>query len=371
MELKTIGIFSKLGMPGGSENRVTQLANSLCKRMATFIFAEKDFSRKLKSQLNPLVILREHTTETPRYRSELQNIDALLVVNSDSYSFCKAAYWDGTQAKHHKHHIDLSQIPVIGFLFNYVVGPAQNLVDLVKINPRLKILCAANWFISNLETEKKFAELRKLNIPTIQVNSPVSPSFDLPKTPSDRIRINRHSMAFAYKHDEDNIRIVKTLCEKYGDRISFKWMGVPSHVRNIKSKDKHDKVPYRDVLSSNKQFHNQQEYSIPVPEFLQETDILFFDISRHRKEPWPRTIAEGMMAGCCCVTNNSYGMAEQIDSGTTGYLFDDAEQAIAQLSHLIENPEKIDEIGEKAREHARLNFLDDAVITKTLDFLRS
>lgn len=367
--MKTIGIFSKLGMPGGSENRVTHLANCLCKRMATFIFAEKEFSKKLKPQLDSRIVLREHTTETPKHRSELQNIDALLVVNSDSYSFCKKAYWDGSQGKHHKHNINISQIPSIGFLFNYVVSPAQNLVDLSKVNPNLKILCTSNWFIKNLQTEKKFDKLRALNLPIKQINSPVSGIFDRPKTPGDRIRINRHSMAFAYKHDQDNIEVVEALCNKYGKKISFKWMGVPSHVRNIHSKDKHDKVPYREVLAKHKQMHIISEYFVPVPDLLQETDILFFDISRHRKEPWPRTIAEGMLSGCCCVTNNNYGMAEQIKHGETGFLFDNAEQAIEQLSHLIENPEKIKEVGEKAREHAKQNWLDEVVVDQTLEFL--
>ena len=197
-------------------------------------------------------------------------------------------------------------------------------------------------------------------------NSPVSPAFDLKKSSSDKIRINRHSMGFAYKHDADNIEIVSDLCKKYDDKISFKWMGVPSQVRDITSDDKKARIPYRDVLNRLKQVTIVPEYNIPVPKFLQETDILFFDISRHRKEPWPRTIAEGMMAGCCCVTNNNYGMAEQIEHGKNGYLFNNKDEALEQLSHLIENPEKIKEIGEKAREHARLHFLDRVVVDKIL-----
>ena len=46
--IKTLGIFSKLGMAGGSENRVTQLANSFARFMPTYIFAEKSFSKRLK-----------------------------------------------------------------------------------------------------------------------------------------------------------------------------------------------------------------------------------------------------------------------------------------------------------------------------------
>jgi len=367
--MKTIGIFSKLGMPGGSENRVTHLANCLCKRLTTYIFAEKEFSQKLKTQLDPRIILREHTTETKRFRYELQGIDALLVVNSDSYSFCKKSYWDGTQRKHHKHVIDISQIPSIGFLYNYVVSPAQNLVDLSKVNPNLKILCTSDWFINNIKTESKFEKLRAKNIPMIQINSPVGGKFDVPKKSGEKIRINRHSMAFAYKHDEDNIKIVDTLCEKYGDKISFKWMGVPSHVRDTNSKDKHDKVSYRDVLNLHPQMEIVQTYSMSVPDLLQETDILFFDISRHRKEPWPRTIAEGMLGGCCCVTNNNYGMAEQIENDKTGYLFNNVEQAIEQLSYLIDNPERIKEVGEAAREHAKNHWLDEVVVDQTLEFL--
>ncbi len=369
LNMKTIGIFSKLGMPGGSENRVTHLANCLSRRMATFIFAEKSFSSKLKPQLDSRVVLRENTTETPKHRSELENIDILLVVNSDSYSFCKKSYWDGSQGKHHKHNINISQIPSIGFLFNYVVSPAQNLVDLSKVNPNIKILCTSDWFIKNLETESKFEKLRALKIPTMQINSPVGGQFNVPKQPGDKIRINRHSMAFAYKHDQDNMQIVEALCKKYGEKISFKWMGVPSHVRDINSKNKKDKVPYREVLDKHKQMTIVPEYTMSVPDLLKETDILFFDISRHRKEPWPRTIAEGMLGGCCCVTNNNYGMVEQIKHGETGYLFNTAEQAIEQLSNLIEHPEQIKEVGEAGREHARSHWLDEVVIDQTLEFL--
>jgi len=369
-------------MPGGSENRTLQLANAFCKRVTTYIFAEKVFSSKLKTQLDKRVILRENITETARYRYELQGVDGLLIINSDSYSFCKAAYWDGTQGKHHKQNIDISQIPSIVVLFNYVVSPAQWIADskpekkpkdawkgLHTVNPNIKILCTSKWFAKNIETEDKFKALRKLNLPIDIINSPVSSDFDLEKPDSDKIRINRHSMSFAYKHDEDNLEIVRTLVEKYDKKISFKWMGVPSHVRDAKSSDKNKKVPYKEIL---KQYVDCVEaYSIPVPQLLQETDILFFDISRFRKEPWPRTIAEGMMAGCCCVTNNNYGMAEQIESGKTGYLFDNKKQAIEQLSYLIENPDKIKEIGENARADARLHFLDDVIVDKTLKFISS
>ncbi len=131
----------------------------------------------------------------------------------------------------------------------------------------------------------------------------------------------------------------------------------------------HDKVPYIEVLDQHKQMTIVPEYTMSVPDLLQETDILFFYISRHRKEPWPRTIAEGMLGGCCCVTNNNYGMAEQIEHETTGYLFDNAEQAIEQLSYLIEHPDKIKEVGEAAREYAKNHWLDDVVIDQTLEFL--
>jgi glycosyltransferase involved in cell wall biosynthesis len=350
--------------------------------MVTYIFAEKEFSNKLKSQLDSRVILREHTTETKRFRYELQGIDALLVVNSDSYSFCKKSYWDGTQEKHHKHDIDISQIPTIGFLFNYVVSPAQWLADshdkkkpkdawegLCQTNSNIKIMCTSQWFKKNIETEDKFKKLRELNVPLCTICSPVSAAYDLPKTPSDKIRINRHSMAFAYKHDQDNLRIVETLCKKYGDKISFKWMGVPSHVRDVSSKNKNDKVPYRKVLDKHEQMTVIEQYSMPVPDLLEETDILFFDISRHRKEPWPRTIAEGMLGGCCCVTNNNYGMAEQIETDKTGYLFNNADQAIEQLSYLIEHPDKVKKVGQAAREHAKSHWLDEVVIDQTLEFL--
>lgn len=380
--MRTIGIFSKLGMPGGSENRVTHLANSFCKVMPTYIFAQESFSSKLKPILDKRIILRENSVHTKQYIYEMQGVDALLVVNSDSYSFCKASFWDGTQGKHHTNNIDLSQIPQLAFLFNYVVSPAQWLYDspsdkkekdkwtgLYRVNPNIKILTTSKWFINLLETENKFRALREINFPMQSIESPVSIDFAKPKTESKTIRINRHSMAFSYKHDQENIWIVKKLCEKYGDKISFKWMGVPSHVRDIKSSNKKDKVAYKSILEENSQFKSLEAYQTPVPNLLSETDILFFYISRHRKEPWPRTIAEGMMAGCCCVTNNNYGMAEQIDNGKTGYLFNNAEEAYSQLCDLIDNPVKIKEMGNNAQNVAKQEFLNDKIIEKTMRFL--
>lgn len=367
--METIGIFSKLGMPGGSEHRVTQLANAFVRKMPTYIFAERHFSDKLKPLLDPRVVLRENAVSTKKSVSELQGVDKLVIVNSDSYSFTKTSYWNGSQAKHHKSNIDLSQIPVITYVFNYVVSPAQGLVDLSKINKNIRILGTSQWFLNNLATESKFEKLRALNLPMGVISSPVSLEYALPKTPSTKIRINRHSMGFSYKHDEDNLKVVKALCEKFGDKISFKWMGVPSNVRDVSSDDKEEKVPYRNELLKHPQMEILQEYAMPVPNFLQEADILFFYIYRNRKEPWPRTIAEAMMAGCCCVTNNSFGMAEQIEEGKTGHLFNTTEEAIEKLSNLIEHPEKIKELGLNAQKFAKENFMDEVIIEKMLKFM--
>ena len=369
---RTIGIFSKLGAAGGSENRVLHLANCFSKYLTTYIFAEKSFSSRLKPQLTKEVILRENTCSTQQYQYELSGLDLLIVVNSDSYSFCKTSYWNGKQAKHHTSNIDISQVKQIAFLFNYVVGPAQNLVKLCKVNPNIKIMVTSEWFLHLIKTEKKFGELRQTNLfkDILVINSPVSEDYLVSKTPSKRIRINRHSMAFAYKHDEDNIEIVEHLCQKYGDCISFQWMGVPSQVRDTNSTKKDDKVPYSSKLSIHPQMHMLAPYAISVPELLQQTDILFFNISRHRKEPWPRTIAEGMMGGCCCVTNNSCGMKEQIEHGKTGFLFDNKEQAIEQLSNLIDNPDLVAQVGQAAQQNAKEHFLDSSVVEKILKFMQ-
>ncbi len=368
-KVKTIGIFSKLGMPGGSENRVTQLANSFSEIMSTYIFAEKNLSDKLKPQLNAGVILRENTMTNQQYQYELSGVDILIVVNSDSCSFCKPSYWDGTQAKHHTSNIDISQIPHLAFLFNYVVGPGANLFDLHKINPNIKILATSEWFVNLFNTETKFGKLRTLNLPIMSIDSPISTKIDVPKKPSDKIRINRHSMSFAYKHDEDNLIIVKELCKRYGDAISFNWMGVPDTVRDTNSNSKKDKVEYRKILESYSQMKISKTYSSTIADFLSETDIMFNYISRFRKEPWPRTTAEAMMASCCVVTNNNYGMAEQIDHERNGYLFDHTDHALQILCDLIDNPIKIRQMGSKAVIKAKDQFASDKIRDKMLKFI--
>ncbi|KKL82591.1 hypothetical protein LCGC14_1983210, partial [marine sediment metagenome] len=179
--MKTLGIFSKLGSAGGSENRTLQLANCFANHLHTYIFAENNFSAKLKPRLDKRVTLREKMVTTKRYQYELSGMDFLVVINSDSYSFCKPSYWDGTQAKHHTSNIDISQIGQMAFLFNYVMSPAQSLVKLHKVNPRIKIMATSQWFLDNLERENKFAKLRELNLPAMKVNSPVSSEYIVQK----------------------------------------------------------------------------------------------------------------------------------------------------------------------------------------------
>jgi glycosyltransferase involved in cell wall biosynthesis len=354
-----VGIFSKLGARGGSEHRCVEMANALIEYTPcdeVVLFCENDLDHTLQSRLHPGVRLVKHIFKPlPLNAEELYTVDSLLIVNSDSQSFTQLDYWEGRMEKHHDKFIDVGRIPQMVFLFNFVIGPARHLEHLAQKSPDVRIVCANQYFNHEINTDVlRFSRIRHL--PRIVLQSPISPAVAFPKSPSDRIRIGRHSMPYAYKFDRDNARVIDFINSKYGDRVCWDFMGVPQE-RMAEISD-HKNLTIRPV------------YSMEVSRYLAGIDIFLFLIEWGRAEPWARSTAEAMMSGCPILATNKAGNKDQVVQGNNGFLCDSASDFIDHLGMLIENEGLRKAMSRNSRILAQA-FRSDKVVLNYLDFIRA
>ncbi|MBD3407304.1 MAG: glycosyltransferase [Candidatus Lokiarchaeota archaeon] len=350
-----IGIFSKLGASGGSEHRCAEMANGIVRHTdhSCTILCEKDLNRHIEDKLDDRInIIKRVFKPKPENVECLYDFDSLLIVNSDSYSFAKADYWLG-KTEHHDYEVDLSRIKQMAFLFNFVISPSKKLASLEKYVDDLRIICANKKFFHHITEKSGHACVRHL--PRITLDSPIDPeSITDVKTNSDKIRIGKHSKAHGYKFNEEHKKLIDMVNDKYGDKVSWDFLGVPSD-RAAEICD----IPNVTI---------RKEYSVPVGDYLRDIDIFLFFISWGRNEPWSRAVAEGLMAGCPVLATNKAGNLDQILHGNNGYLCDDLDGFYKWLCYLIENPDMINKLGRNGRIYSK-SFSSANIIRQYIEFI--
>jgi glycosyltransferase involved in cell wall biosynthesis len=357
-EKKIIGVFSKLGSSGGSEHRCAELANGIVRYTDydCWLLCEERLNEKVAARLDKQVrVVRNVFKPRPRNVSELYGVHHLLVVNSDSYSFAKRDYWEGKMEKHHKTFVDIGRIPQFVFLFNFVITPAKHLHTIAQKCKDVRIICANRCFFQEMsEKPDKFRHVRHL--PRAILHSPVDPAtISTEKTPSEKIRIGRHSKAFGYKFNDEHGELISRIGRKYADRVKWDFLGVPRSAA-----EKLRGVPNLRI---------RPEYSISVKEYLEGIDIFLFFISWKRDEPWSRAVAEGLASGCPVIATNRAGNIDQVIPGNNGYLCSTLDEFEESLSSLIENPDRIRMLGKNGMLQSRI-FTTEEVIRKLMLFIR-
>ena len=83
-------------------------------------------------------------------------------------------------------------------------------------------------------------------------------------------------------------------------------------------------------------------------------------VQKSTEEGFGLTVAEGMWKSRPVVASGVGGIKDQIQDGVTGVLVDDPHDLADfgdKLLHLLENPDFASELGSRAHEHVRMNFL--------------
>lgn len=121
--------------------------------------------------------------------------------------------------------------------------------------------------------------------------------------------------------------------------------------------------------------HAAEDPDIHLPQFDRPNDLevnafqTYSDVvvQKSTREGFGLVVTEALWKGQAVVGGNVGGIPLQIIDGETGFLVDDYEECAERARFLLQNPEIADEMGERAREHVRENFL----ITRHLaDYLR-
>jgi glycosyltransferase involved in cell wall biosynthesis len=353
-----IGVFSKLGASGGSEHRCAEIVNSIQRFSShdSYLLCEKDLNNKIEHKIDKEVKIIKNLFKGHGILNYniLYDMDIVIVINTDSYSFAKSDYWEGKLAEHHDIFINLSKIPKMVFLFNFVITPSKNLYTISEKCKDVRVLAANQKFLDEISTkENKFGKI--WHLPRMMMESPIDPkTISSQKHNSGKIRIGKHSKAHGYKFNDEHVELIRRINSRYGDIIEWDFLGVPN-----------------DKAALLKEFNNivvRPEYSVDVGDYLKGIDIFLFFISWGRNEPWSRAVAEGMMSGCPILATNKAGNIDQIIHGNNGYLCDTVDDFEKYLSILIEDDVIRSQMGLNNLIYCQ-QFTTERLTSKLLDFI--
>lgn len=354
-----IGIFSKLGSSGGSEHRTVEMANAIVRYSPheCWVFCEGSLNNYLKTNLlNERVELVENVFEPEPNETVvglMYDMDSLLIVNTDSDSFSKLDYWEGRKEKHHSYLVDVSRFKQMVFLYNFVFKVSKNLPEIRSKCPDVRIITANDEWSRRIDEDDNYSGIR--SYPRMVLRSLIDPdSIDTEKMPSPLVRIGKHSKPHGYKFNPEHAELIRRVNDKYGDFISWDFMGVPSE--QAKELESISNVTVR------------KAFSMPVKDYLRGIDLFLFFIKWERYEPWSRCVAEGMMSGCPILAPKKGGNMDQVHHEENGYLFSDFGEAEEQLCRLISNRDLRQRMGECSRSLSQ-EFTSEKIIRQYLDFI--
>ncbi len=350
-----IGIFSKIEMSGGSEFRCITLANAIQKftHHAAFILAEKGIPTRIEKAIDPEVCLIKNIFFPFTENTEiLYDMDCIIVVNTDCKDFSNSSYWEGKSSRHNIN-VDLKRIRKMVFLYNFLVSPSRHLYTIEKKCKDVSIIVTNTKFFNEITKQDRYELIRHL--PRLQLESPIDINSVMnTKIPSDIIRIGCHSKSLGNKWNEEYVKLVERINDRYGDRVSWDFLGISKKI--IKEMDAYKNVTVR------------KEFSIPVKDFLKEIDIFCFFPSWKREEPWSRAVAEGIMSGCPVVATDKGGNKDQVIPGNNGFLCKTLSDFEKSIIYLIENPDMIKKFAQNSIRLSQ-DFTSESIVRKLMRFI--
>lgn len=131
------------------------------------------------------------------------------------------------------------------------------------------------------------------------------------------------------------------LLERIRREVPLIWIGTNGYVPTFSSYDQ-----YRDALASTMIY-----------------------VHTGQRAPMSGARTEAMLSGCCVVSTDNHDAADYIEHGHTGFLTNDADEMIAIIKELLDEPKRAYQIGKRGREAARIHFDRDRFVRDWLDLL--
>jgi len=354
-----IAVMSKMHIAGGSEFRAAELASSIQRHTehnAFIISSDSAIPEKVMDRIDSEVeIIEDIFNEDKPLVERFYEMDCLIVINTDSKDFTKLDYWEGKTDKH-KHFVDVSRIPQMHFIFNFIVSPAEHLWKLDEKCDRVGILPTNKRFFDEIGSKDKHKRVRHL--PRMILESPIDlNSVTTEKTPSEKIRIGKHSKGMGNKWNIDHQPLILSINKDFEDKIEWDFMGTSGEVKQkIKS------IP--NVTC-------RPEFDKTIKDYLADIDILLFFIDFKRQEPFARVVGEAMASGCpILATDTDGGNRMQVVDGSNGFLCNSTNAFYEKLKFFIEKPEMIKKMGRNSILYSKF-FSSEAIIDKLMKFVET
>lgn len=352
--MKTIGIFSKIEMAGGSEFRCVELANGIKKytnNIPVLLVEGKKLPEEINKKLNPSIKVVLDAVDNSE---EFYACDNIIIVNTDSKYFTTADYWLGKTDRHNTW-FDLSRIKNFTFIFNFLISPSKYLLELERAGLKdIRIITTNRRFYDEFLTKEKIFSAR--SFPRMILESPIEEnSVYTIKSESNKVRIGKHSKSLGSKWNLEHRQLIEKINEKYKDKIIWDFMGG--------SKD------FEESLKGINNVILRKEFSKEVKEYLKDLDIFLFFVDYSRNEPWSRAVGEAMMSGCPIVaTDCDGGNKMQVVYGSNGYLCKDLDEFDVALRILIDDNNIRNKMSKNSKLYSRF-FTSEEIIRKLLMFI--
>ena len=165
-----------------------------------------------------------------------------------------------------------------------------------------------------------------------------TPAAERPcNNPALPIRVGRMSRDTLDKHSDEDVTVYRKLAE----------MGVEIWLQGA--------TCIQDRLPSHPNIKILPIGKVPASEFLQNLNILYYRTGDH-VETFGRVVFEAMACGIPVVCHRRGGYVEHIQHQNNGLLFDTTEEALTQLTQLINSQELRNELGRNGRTYMRQLF---------------
>lgn len=354
-----IAVFTKIHMAGGSEFRAAELSSAIqryTEHNAFLISSDSAIPEKVMDRVDSKVeIIEDIFNEINPLVERFYEMDCIIVINTDSKHFTKLDYWEG-RSDQHKHFVDLTRIPQMHFIFNFLVSPAEHLWQLDQKCGRVGILPTNRRFYDEIGSKDKHKRVRHL--PRMILESPIDHDSVSPeKTNSDKIRIGKHSKGMGNKWSVEHQPLILSINKDYEDKVEWDFMGTSGEVRQ--------KIKGIPNVTCRKEFEKS------VRDYLADIDILLFFIDFKRQEPFARVVGEAMASGCpILATGTDGGNRMQVVDGSNGFLCNSTNDFYEKIKFFIENPEMIKKMGQNSILYSKF-FSSEAIIDKLMKFVET
>jgi len=343
-------------MRGGSEMRCIEMANAISRYTdhVAIILCEKKLSKGLKKCKDEEVKIIENIfLSDPINLKSLYSVDSLLVVNTDCKDFSTLDYWIGKSSRH-SIKSDVSKIPQMIFLYNFLVSPSRHLYTIAEKCNDVRILVTNRKFFDEISKQDRYERIK--SFPRMILESPINTrEISTVKSQSDKIRIGRHSLSSESKFNKETVDLIKMVNKRYKDSVEWDFMGIPGK--------------YEKALKEIENVTVRKAFSVPVSTYLNNIDIFLFFVSWDREEPWSRASAEAIASGCPVLTTNKGGNKDQVIHGNNGFLCKSTKDFYKSIVDLMEHKEKIRKMGYNSLVFSRF-FSSEYVVKKFIKFIK-